>query len=105
MQRLLMLIMLATFADPARAADVQLMKGRLSVDGRFAQQVLGAANNTGRAIKWLEAACGFFRGKSLIASADGHAQNISPGQTAYFNVSSLDAEGTDSTDCRIVEVR
>jgi hypothetical protein len=79
-------------ASPAIAADVDLIKGRLSVEGQFAQQVLGATNNTGRTIKWLEAGCGFFRGKSLIASDTGHAQNVSPGQTAYFNVTSLDAE-------------
>jgi hypothetical protein len=84
------------------AEDVQLTKGRLTHVGSYAIQTIAAVNNTGRNIELLQVECGFFLRGELIRSGGGAAQNVSPGQRAYFDVRSDDASDADSTDCRVM---
>jgi hypothetical protein len=92
-------------ATPIRAAnDVQLTKGRLFQSGSYSIQTVGALNETGHAIGYLEVECGFFRHGQLVRSGGGVAQNIKLGQRAYFDVRSSDTPDADSTECRISDI-
>jgi hypothetical protein len=97
---------LLAVATPVRAADnVPLTKGLLFQSGSYAIQTVGALNQTGQAIEYLEVQCGFFRHGELVRSGEGVAQNIKLGQRAYFDVRSSDTPDADSTECRISDVK
>jgi hypothetical protein len=97
----LLILAAPCMAGAANAAEVDLTKGRLFQSGTYSIQTMGALNKSGRTIDFLEVECGFFLKGQLIRPGGGAAQNVQPGQTAYFDVRSSDTSNADSTECRV----
>jgi hypothetical protein len=85
MIRLVALALLA-LATPALAAEVDLIKGRLSATSQTASQVIAVRNNTNAIIASAKVECGFYSGEVLSGSGFAYLHDIEPGQTAQGEV-------------------
>lgn len=95
------LMLSALFASTnAHAEDVDITKGRLTQDGPFAEQPIGAKNNSNHVIDWLSVECGFFHKGGLVATSLNNTRQVAPGQTAYFSVTAK-VNDADSAKCRV----
>jgi hypothetical protein len=105
MTRLFALALFA-LATPALAAEVDLIKGRLSATSQMASQVITVRNNTSATISSAKIECGFYTGEVLSGSGFGYVHDIEPGQTAQGEVVVLFAHEVDPrrTDCRISNI-
>ena len=102
MTRLFALALLA-LATPALAAEVDLIKGRLSATSQTASQVIAVKNNTNATIASAKVECGFYSGEVLSGSGFAYLHDIEPGQTAWGEVVGFFAHeaGPNRADCRI----
>lgn len=103
MTRLFALALLAS-ATPAVAADVDLIKGRLSATSQTASQVIAVKNNTKATIASAKVECGFYSGEVLSGTGFAYLHDIEPGQTAQGEVVGFFGVGPDRTDCRISNI-
>jgi hypothetical protein len=99
-------IVVNTLSCPkARAADVEITKGRLFEYSSTTTQVVSATNNTGSTIDRISIECGFFQKGVLLAAEHNHVDNVQPGQTVYVEIFSFHAQGADQADCRVSKIR
>ena len=93
MTRLFALALLA-LATPALAAEVDLIKGRLSATSQTASQVIAVRNNTNAIIASATVECGFYSGEVLSGepgqTAQGEVVGFFGGQIAELATSSTD---------------
>jgi hypothetical protein len=105
MTRLFALALLA-LATPALAAEVDLIKGRLSATSQTASQVIAVKNNTNATITSAKVECGFYGGEVHSGSGFAYLHDIEPGQTAQGEVVGFLAHEAEPNraDCRISNI-
>jgi hypothetical protein len=90
----------AALASPAIADDIDLIKGKMKHEYGLTLQVLALKNNTPRVLREVWAECGFFQADELVGKGLAAFRNVLPGQTAYDEAGTTNANVTRS-DCRI----
>jgi hypothetical protein len=86
----------------AGAAEIDITKGQLQLDGPIVTQFLTVKNNRTTKIGHLGIECVFLHGDDPVAAGGGRKDNVAAGETVYFEIIATRHVATEvRTDCRI----